>query len=234
MFYKIIYDKLIIDVLNNPRWVLWLKRTCRFLASEITTANGVMSSNGLEVYAIDYKGGFENHPEPYKTVKVVEITEAEYNHIRAQISDKVLDGNGNEITVQAARAEKIAEMKAACDMAIVSGFDIELSDGLIHHFSLQVVDQLKIAKLNERALNGVEELPYHADGEVCKYFPKEDIMAINANMEYMVEYHTTYFNSLKFYLNNIFNAGRILEIKYGDPIPEEYRSDVLKVMLGEE
>lgn len=233
MFFKIIYEKLIIDVLANPKWVLWLKRTQRFLASEITTANGVISSNGLEVYAIDAKGGFKNHPEPYKTVKVVEITEAEYNLIRSQITEKTLDGDANEITVQAARDEKIAEMKTACEETIIKGFDIELSDGLIHHFSLEVVDQLKISKLNDRAMAGIELLPYHADGEICKYYPKEDIVAIYRMMEYMVEYHTTYFNSLKLYLNNIFNVASILAIKYGDAIPFEYQSDVLKVMLGE-
>lgn len=144
--------------------------------------------------------------------------------ISALIAENYLTSDNIDIV----REAKIAEMSKICEANITYGFDIELSDGLSHHFSLNVSDQLKITKLNDRAIAGIKELPYHADGEVCKFYTKEDIISINTQMENLVEFQTTYFNSLKNYINGIDNISDICEIEYGDEIPYQYQSDVLK------
>lgn len=232
MFYKVVYNNIIIDILKNPTWVLWLKNSKRFILSDIITANGVISSDKQSVYNLSNRGTFENTNEVHKSVSVVEITESEYNFIKAQLVENVLNKDSEVITLAAARKAKIEEMSAACEQNIVNGFDIVLSDGLSHHFTLDIYDQLKISKLNDRAMAGIEALPYHADGEVCRYFPSEDIIAINKMMEYLVEYHTTYFNSMKVYISNIFNVETILNLTYGDNIPTEHCSVVLKDMTA--
>lgn len=131
------------------------------------------------------------------------------------------------------KAAKIEEMSAICNGIIVEGFDIELSDGETHHFSLEVADQLKISKLNDRANNGSDVLPYHADGEICKFYSAQDIAAINEAMENRIEYHVTYFNSLRNYINDMNDISQVMSVSYGVQIPEKYQSDVLKLLLSQ-
>ena len=51
----------------------------------------------------------------------------------------------------------------------------------------------------------------------------------NNAMEYIIEYQTTYFNSLKVYINNMTDKNDIIDLQYGDEIPLEYQSNVLKM-----
>ncbi len=93
MYYKIVYQDMIIDALANPTWVIWLGRSGRFLATDPNTANGVVMRDGSGVYNLVGKGLFVNYTEPFKTVSVVEITEEEYENLMSQI----VDGNGGDI-----------------------------------------------------------------------------------------------------------------------------------------
>jgi predicted DNA-binding ArsR family transcriptional regulator len=43
-------------------------------------------------------------------------------------------------------------------------------------------------------------------------------------------YHTTYYNSLKNYINSLQTIEEIAAITYGIEIPDEYKSEVLKVI----
>ena len=123
---------------------------------------------------------------------------------------------------------KISEMSYECGLAIKKGFDLQLSDGSEHHFSLEVSDQLNIAKLNDMAISGVEELPYHADGEVCKFYSQEDMMEINTKMQEHINFHTAYYNSMKEYVKSLNDINEIHNVHYGDEIPDAYQSEVLK------
>lgn len=78
--------------------------------------------------------------------------------------------------IEDVKSAKIAEMSVACNEVITQGFDITLSDKKSHHFSLEVADQLKISKLNDRANAGITVLPYHADGESCKFYTKDEVV----------------------------------------------------------
>ena len=131
------------------------------------------------------------------------------------------------------KAAKIAEMSVACNEVITKGFDITLSDNVSHHFSLEVADQLKISKLNDRANAGVTVLPYHADGESCKFYSKEDVVAMNTAMENCIEFQTTYFNSLRDYIESMTDINDICDVKYGVDIPEAYQSEVLKMLYAQ-
>lgn len=128
------------------------------------------------------------------------------------------------------KAAKIAEMSVACNEVITQGFDITLSDKKSHHFSLEVADQLKISKLNDRANAGITVLPYHADGESCKFYTKDEVVALNTAMENCIEFQTTYFNSLRDYIESMTDINDICDVKYGDNIPEAYQSEVLKML----
>lgn len=114
-----------------------------------------------------------------------------------------------------------------------SAFDITLSDKKSHHFSLEVADQLKISKLNDRANAGITVLPYHADGESCKFYTKDEVVALNTAMENCIEFQTTYFNSLRDYIESMTDINDVCAVEYGVDIPEAYQSEVLKMLYSQ-
>lgn len=122
-------------------------------------------------------------------------------------------------------------MSSVCHNAITNGFDIELSDGKTHHFSMSIEDQIKIQTLATKARSGETMLPWHSDGELCVFYPAEDILRIYAQLEILQTYHTTYFNSLKYYIESMDTMEAVSQVWYGMDIPEEYQSEVLKYLL---
>lgn len=135
--------------------------------------------------------------------------------------------------IEDVKAAKIAEMSVACNEVITQGFDITLSDKKSHHFSLEVADQLKISKLNDRANAGITVLPYHADGESCKFYTKDEVVALNTAMENCIEFQTTYFNSLRDYIESMTDINDVCAVEYGVDIPDAYQSEVLKMLYSQ-
>ena len=84
-----------------------------------------------------------------------------------------------------------------------------------------------------KAVAGEEPLPYHADNEPCKFYSAADIITINTAMENAVIFHTTYFNSLKIYINSLSTITEIGAIFYGIEIPVEYQSEVLQTLYAQ-
>ncbi len=138
---------------------------------------------------------------------------------------------GGEEPLNTIKANKTAEMSAACRAAIVAGFDVTLSDGKDHHFSLTVEDQLNLNALFGLLAAGAEQVPYHADGETCVYFTAADMQTVVQEATAHKTYHESYFNSLKAYIASKRTATAVNAIEYGTEIPEQYQSDVLKALL---
>lgn len=138
---------------------------------------------------------------------------------------------GGEEPLNTVKANKAAEMSAACRSAIIAGFDVILSDGKDHHFSLTVEDQLNLNALFGLLAAGAEQVPYHADGETCVYFTAADMQTVVQEATAHKTYHESYFNSLKAYIASKRTAASVNAIEYGTEIPEQYQSDVLKALL---
>lgn len=137
-------------------------------------------------------------------------------------------------TIEEQKATLIARMSDECNAIIINGFDMILDDNEQHHFSLKTEDQLKIQALGLKAKSGETVLPYHADGEPCRFFSVQEILSLNTQMESIIEYQTTYFNSLRDYINSLSSAEDLKAVEYGMPIPTEFQSEVLKVLLANE
>lgn len=154
--------------------------------------------------------------------------------IKGAVMERLIEiGMMTNDEIEDVKAAKITEMSVACNEVITQGFDITLSDKKSHHFSLEVADQLKISKLNDRANAGTTVLPYHADGESCKFYTKDDVVALNTAMENCIEFQTTYFNSLRDYIESMTDINDICDVKYGVDIPEAYQSEVLKMLYAQ-
>ncbi len=139
------------------------------------------------------------------------------------------DIDGAEI-VTYARQAKIAEMSSECEKIITNGLDVELSDGETYHFSLTTQDQLNLVTLSGMISAGETNIPYHADGELCRLYSVEDATRIIEAATAFKTYNVTYFNSLKSYIAALTDVSVIANIEFGTTIPVEYQSDILQTL----
>lgn len=174
---------------------------------------------------------------------VVEIQQSEYDTLLSVIEsneeivilpseeetssneDDYVDEN-DSITIDYVKESKINEMKSICNKMITNGFDMKLSDGESHHFSLTIQDQLNLITSSQMILDGIQTIPYHADGELCKYYSIADMDQVVNMVNSFKTYHVAYFNSLKSYINSLQDINKISAISYGDDIPVKYQSEV--------
>lgn len=128
------------------------------------------------------------------------------------------------------REDKLRELSAACNASIIAGVDVQLADGK-HHFSMGIEDQLNLMSLQAMVMGGQTEVAYHADGEPCRFFTAAEFTALATTATNWKLYHESYYNSMRAYVNALEDADTITGITYGDPVPEAYQTDVLKLLL---
>lgn len=182
----------------------------------------------------------------YESAEVIQIDEQEYNTLKVALETEdeiVIEpetpveeepeyvGHNEVITVDYVKSVKIAEMSNICNKVITNGFDVFLNDNNLHHFSLTTQDQLNLITLSSMVASGEEQIPYHADGELCRFYSAEDINTITSAATQFKTYQISYFNALKAYIESLDDMNEIGAITYGIDIPAEYQSDVLKVLL---
>ncbi len=154
--------------------------------------------------------------------------------ISSQIDKWILYANKGSLDALARAKEKLIEtMSQICNATITAGFNATLSDGEVHHFSLEMTDQIMISLLANKAQTGQTAVPWHADGEDCRFFSPEDIALVNGIMENLVIYHETYFNSIRRWIQSVESTDELAAIHYGDEIPVEYQSEVLQAILAQ-
>ena len=127
--------------------------------------------------------------------------------------------------------EVIAQMSSACSEAIVSGVDVEL-EGETLHFSLSIEDQINLMSLQSMAAAGAEAVPYHADGEECRYYIAAHFNKIVQTATAWKLYQESYFNSLRAYIRSMETQELLQTVFYGMEIPEEYQTEVLRQISG--
>lgn len=74
-------------------------------------------------------------------------------------------------------------------------------------------------------------IPYHASGELCEYYSAEDMTLIVSQTTQFKTYHTSYFNSLKNWVESMGSIAEVGEVFYGDPVPAEFCSVVLTQLM---
>lgn len=246
-FYKVIESGKVIDVLQNP---IFVKKSTRghIISCDISEAAGVVSS---DCNSIRHIAGRDEIPDTdWKDAELADIDETEYKELctlldlGAEIpSDGDIDfGNDEEeeeiiipedTVLAEAKKLYIEKMSDICRDTIHKGIDVELSDGSIQHFTLEIEDQLNLITLSSMAASGETMIPYHASDKLCVFYPAEDITKIITEATAFKTFQTSYFNSLKNRILSVGSIAEMSEIHYGDPIPDEYCSDVLKQLMVE-
>nr|WP_329751439.1 acyl carrier protein [Clostridium sp. CM74B_53] len=137
-------------------------------------------------------------------------------------------------TLEELQEAKKQEVNAACNKTIVEGFDVELSDGQIHHFTMKEEDQIAFLTCLALISKGETAIPWHPNGsstQPCVFYSTDDMQKITDAAYEHRTFHTTYCNSLKIWVEATETAEELQEIYYGADVPETYQSDVLKAYL---
>lgn len=82
MFYKIMYNNMVIDLLTEISWVRYLPNSKRLVVTDSQSANGIMGSDHNTVYHLFGKP--YNFVADLKTVEVVRIEKAEFEALQTQ------------------------------------------------------------------------------------------------------------------------------------------------------
>lgn len=244
-YYKIIIDDKFVGIGSTIDLRKFQKKHEVFLSCDESEAQYIQC--GEQVYHDNWMLPCQSGTKDFLTADVVEIDKSEYEvlykAVEANEDIQILDEPEEQepaitepdVTVEYVKESKINEMNSKCNKMIVDGFDIKLSDNNMYHFSLTLQDQLNLITSAQMISNGVQKIPYHADGCACKYYSINDMGKIIEMANLFKTYHISYFNSLKSYIESLQDMEIISAVSYGDEIPEEYQSTVyveLKNKLG--
>lgn len=231
--HKIIYKDVIIDIIQEPIYCRYFPSKGSKVRTDPTSANCIISSSGTETYHL--LGRSPVMPEMFKSVKMVEIDQIEYDQLKSMIEV----GEAFPVDLATIRATKITEMSKMSETVIHAGTDITLTNGKTYHFSFSDQDQFQIGFLASAAKNAAmmeamkkptletgRDYPWHADGGDCVFYSRDDMIIIGTAMLGYIQYHNSYFHAMRAYINNLTNPMAIVDLKYGDQVPKMYWGEV--------
>lgn len=124
-------------------------------------------------------------------------------------------------TLDDIKSMKINELSYICNTSIVDGVDVDI-DGVTEHFSYKDEDQVNIKEIFDLAIQTNVPMYYHADGETCKLYTVEQIIALYSTATTNKIHHTTYFNQLKLYVESLTTEDKVNAVTYEDELTGEY------------
>lgn len=243
MYYKIVQGKSIVGIISSIDFRKYQEKHKRILfASEEdgqfienkekyyrddwlrALPAGTVKTDKADIVRISYDE-YEALKEAFETEEEIEVEE-----LQEETPEPEQAAEPDE-TLEFVKKAKIEKMSRTCEETIRRGFDVVLSDGKQHHFSLELEDQIKIQTLALKAQAGETMLYWHPDGELCTFYSAEDVLKIYAELEKLQTVQTTYFNSLKYYINSLTRIEDVKAVTYGMPIPEQFQSEVLRYLI---
>ena len=136
-------------------------------------------------------------------------------------------------SIEATKSAKLAEISKSCEDYIYAGTDVTLPDNTTKHFTYTLADQSNISEMFTAIMAGATEYPYHADGEICKIYTKEQIIAIYGTLSLFKTEATTYHNSLKAQINAMTDADAISATKFKETkLTGEYLTNYTAMMAS--
>ena len=258
VFYKINHNQDIIDVNTNEsvNYVRYDRyhQSLKICGSDSSDIIGIVSSDNPTIYHLV---GYPEIPDTvlgeFIDVQIFEISEEDYTVFKKALEEEkeIIDPDPYippepeptpeeqereeeyRRSLQFVKDKKIEYMSYLCHQTIENGILITLSDGLEHRFSLTENDQANLMERQAQLMAGATQVSYHADGVLCTYYSAEDMTAIIQANIFHKDYQTTYFNSLKHYINSMTDKNEISAVEYGIEIPEQYQSQPLKDWLAQ-
>lgn len=256
IFYKITHNQEIVDVNTNVNinYVKYDKyhQSLKICMSDDSNILGIVSSDNSVIYhLIDYPKIPDVILGEFIDVRMTEISEEDYIVFKKALDEQkeIIDPEPyippeptpeekekeeeRKSSLQFVKDRKIEYMSYLCNQTIEKGIKVILSDGELHTFALTEKDQTNLMGRLTQINAGALQVSYHADNDICVYYSAEDMMKIIQTSMFYIDFQTTYFNSLKHYINSMDNLINVSSVYYGMEIPEEYQSEPLKDLLAQ-
>lgn len=223
MYFKIIQNDKVIDVVKNPDFIKFLPFD-HISMTDLSNAQGIVGSDRETIYS------FTPQRIDVKTATIKEISDEEFSRLQNLLNSKI-EVSADETALEEAKHTKINYLSNVCKNKITAGFTIELSDGELYNFKLTSEDQLNLMILEQQLIAGAETFVYHATNQPCKIFKKADVQLIIEAFKRHTLYHTTYFNTAKQYIKSLFDIEKVNLFTYGTDVSEVVDNIVLKQIL---
>ena len=223
MYYKIIQNNKVIDVVQYPRFLRFLKSGIAI--TDKTSAQGIAGSDNKTLYSFKSVKGYDT-----VVASIEEITPEELGRLQKLLSSGQ-EPSADESALAVTKRKVIARLSDICKAKITAGFSVVLSDGKSYNFKLTAEDQLNLLSLENQLNTGAESFIYHATGQPCRFFNREDMAKIINIFRRYTLYHTTYFNVAKQYINSQVDIEKVNKFVYGDDVSEAIDDVVIKQIL---
>lgn len=222
MYYKIIQNDKVIDIVKNPDFIKFLPFN-HIAITDKSSAQGIVGSDGT-LYS------FTPQRSDIQIAAIKEISREELSRLQNLLSSGQ-EISADETALEQAKQTMIKRLSNICKNKIVSGFSIKLSDGEYYNFKLTTEDQLNLMMLEQQLNTGIETFIYHATNQPCKIFTKADMQIIIETFRRHILYHTTYFNAVKQYIKSLSDIEKINLFIYGTDISDTVEDEVLRKLL---
>ena len=93
MFYKVLKNNKVIDVLDHLTYLKWQPKNKIMLLSDLNEAQAILSSDGNTIWHVE--GLYDLPVDGYDTVNVVKIDEYEYKQLKTlngKTPEEIIDG----------------------------------------------------------------------------------------------------------------------------------------------
>ena len=128
------------------------------------------------------------------------------------------------------KAEKEAELSAACKTAIEAGMDVETTQGT-EHFDLTQEDQINLTTALGKVDAGATAHPYHSKRSLCRMFTADEIRAVSAAAVAHALYNQTLCNHLLTWARRADTADELEGIVYtAEGLPEDLAANMVQVL----
>ena len=145
----------------------------------------------------------------------------------------IIPGQEPSVILNKTKQSKLTEISKSCEDYIYAGTNVALSDDTTEHFTYTLADQSNISEMFTAVMTGATEYPYHADGEICKIYSKEQIITIYGTLSLFKTEATTYHNSLKAQINAMTDADVIAAVKFKETeLTGEYLENYAAMMAS--
>ena len=125
-------------------------------------------------------------------------------------------------TLDEIKQAKVNEFSSICSNAITGGVDVTFADDNVEHFSYTEEDQVNLKEIFDLAVQTNVPMYYHADGDGCKLYTVEQIIAIYSTATTNKMHHTTYFNQIRMYIKSLETKEEVEVVEYGQELTGEY------------
>ena len=98
-------------------------------------------------------------------------------------------------------------------------------------FSLAIQDQVNLLRLQNLLDKGCEAMPYHADGEPIRLWPRDDIQKILPEANRHIAYHQVYHSLLREWTRRT-GCPDFLGIDYGDALPDNLAQNLAEILAS--